>query len=114
MQFVPERPRTILAALATVLAVSTAVFVTPHFYAQEWLGRSLRNELGFATESPWYEIDGRTSEVFELRVKPSGAFAKAGVRDGDTPIEYMRHGKGFTAFYGALEASRGGTFVSLW
>lgn len=96
---------------ASVLVVAIALFVWPHFYAQAWLGPPLKRDLGFDVASPWYRIDGKPSEVFELSVAKGGPFERAGVCERDIPIDYMNPKRGMTGFFRDLEAARGRSFT---
>src|SRR6266404_3824286 len=69
---------------------------------QERLGQPLERELGFRHGSPYIHFGSTSREVFTLHPTPDGVLARAGVRDGDIPIDF-----GITGFYKHLHRSRG-------
>jgi hypothetical protein len=69
---------------------------------QERLGQPLERELGFQHGSPYIRFGSTRREVFTLHPAPDGVLARAGVRDGDIPIDFS-----ITGFYKHLYRSRG-------
>src|SRR6266480_5865553 len=93
----------ITSALLIAALVGSIAFVAheAELY-QEQLGQPLERELGFQHGSPYIHFGSTSREVFTLHPTPDGVLARAGVRDGDIPIDF-----GITGFYKHLHRSRG-------
>ena len=67
----------------------------------------LQRDLGFRHGTPYYNINGKGTEVMDVAfVQPGGVFAKAGFKAGDIFID-LRSRNSINELYRLLEKSRG-------
>jgi hypothetical protein len=98
--------------LALASALLFAAFIVFSVYTarqacfyQAVIGTGLQHQLGFTHGSPYILAGHDRVEVFSVHPRPDGAFAAAGVHDGDIVLSHR-----ITDFYRALHEHRGSRF----